>query len=263
MSSVFQSTALSLWSADKHEIHAIHVWHGAENLVILSHGLTVHKDEGGIYQRFAEQALAADFDSIRFDFRGHGQSGIADREMTVCGEILDFMAVVRWAREQGYRRLYHVTASFGAAVTLLAVSQFRFDDFAAMVFLNPVINYQHTFTHSIVPWGKTFFNQVCNDELAHRPGTPIPERNFTLGPQVAMELLLLQPHQVRWPEGLPLLVLHGDQDSKVPHEDAADYCRRHPQSTRLHTISGADHGFGEKLEEVLAETVAWFRKHHT
>lgn len=247
---------LTLHAADHNEIPATHVANGSDGLVILSHGITSNKDESGIYTRFVDEFLSPGLDSVRFDFRGHGDSRMPTTSVTIAGEILDFMAVVKWARAQKYKRLYHVSASFGCGITLLSAAQFDLRDFARVAFWNPVIRYDHTFTQAVLPWGRTFFNQTRMDELAHREGTPIPQTSFTVGPAMTMELLQMRPHETTWPVEVPLLVVHGDADHLVPHQDAADYCARN-KGTVFKTIPGADHGFGSQIAGVYDLTRKW------
>ena len=243
-------------AADQNEIPATLVANGSDKLAILSHGITSYKDENGIYTRFVDEFLSPAFDSIRFDFRGHGDSRTPTRDVTVAGEILDFMAVVKWSREQKYKQLVHVAASFGCSITLLSAARFDLRDFARIVFWNPVIDYDHTFIQATVPWGKTFFNQERTDDLAHREGTPIPLTHFTLGPCMTIELLQMRPQETVWPTEVPLLIVHGDRDKFVPHQDVVDYCARNTGVT-FKSIAGADHGFGSQIAEVYATTRNW------
>lgn len=254
------SEAVTICAADNNIVHAALISNNSEALVILSHGITTTKEEDGIYTEFAERILAPEFDTVRFDFRGHGNSQMDSRDVTVCGEILDFMAVVGWARERGYTKLFHLGTSFGASITLLSLAHFAFSDFAAVVFWNPVISYRNTFTEPIVPWAREFFNQQTLDELAYRTGTKIPETNFVIGPKMAIELLNFRPQDTRWPDDLPLLIIHGDRDTSVPHADSVDYWNRNPATT-LHTLTGVDHGFDEKLSDAFTKTLEWFKQH--
>lgn len=255
----FKETTPAIKAADGHAVKSKLLSSGSNKLVLLSHGIASNKDEDGDFTKLAENWLAPEFDSIRFDFRGHGESKLSSKDMTVSGEILDLMAVVGWARQRGYPNLYHVAASFGASVALLAASRFRFDDFSRAVFWNPVTSYVNTFLHAKVEWGRTFFDQKSDDELAYREGTRIPESKFTIGPQMVMELLFYKPEEVIWSPDLPLLIVHGDADTYVPHSDAVAYQKRNRRAVKLHTLSGVDHGFDDKLDDAMRMTAEWLR----
>lgn len=248
-------------AADGHLIPHKVVRNGSDAVVIISHGITANKEEGGLYTEFAEQLLAPAFDNIRFDFRGHGESAITSENLTVTGALLDLMAVVQWARNSGYRKLYHLATSFGGSISLLAFSRFSFCDFSAVAFWNPVVSYHNTFIEPKVGWAKTFFDQQNVDELAYRPGTGILNTNFTISPQMTMELLLLRPEETVWPAQPPLLLFHGDADAHVPFSDAVEYVQRNRETVTLRHFAGAQHGFKGYRDELCRETIQWFEKH--
>lgn len=250
---------LILEAADGNPIPAKFLSSAAPNLVILSHGITTNKDEDGTYTRFAESYLAPDFDSIRFDFRGHGDSKMQTDEVTIAGEILDLMAVIRWARSRGYRRLFHLATSFGASVMLLVAARFPIRDLSGVIFWNPVVNYENTFINATVEWAREFFDQQDVTELAYRKGTTIPETSFVIGSRMTMELLNLEPNRTIWPAEVGLMVIHGDKDTTVPYSDAKDYCERNATVADFRTLGGVDHGFDHRLEEAFLITVEWLK----
>ncbi|KCZ71255.1 lysophospholipase [Candidatus Methanoperedens nitroreducens] len=245
-------------AADKHSVRNVLVDAGSDNLVILAHGITSEKNEDGIYTRFAENILFPDFDSIRFDFRGHGDSQRSPIEMRVSGEILDLMAVIAWAK-QHYKRIHLVATSFGASITLLSSSIFDFNFLLSVTMWNPVISYRNTFINSTVSWGKEFFNQSSIEELAYRPYTKISESEFFIGSELTIEFLLLHPEKVVWPEKIPLLIIHGTGDTVVPYKDTVSFSKQN-KNVLLHTIPKVDHGFDEKIEEVYEVTKKWINK---
>jgi alpha-beta hydrolase superfamily lysophospholipase len=252
------SEPVEITAADGHCVCATVVRAGAPRLVVLAHGITTGKDEGGSYTTFAEGFLAPDFDSIRFDFRGHGESAIPAPQATVAGELLDLMAVFQWARAQGYHEIFHLASSFGGSITLLAMQTFDLSFLAAAVLWNPVVDYTRTFIRSETPWARQFFNQAKPEELAVRPGTPIPGTGFVIGPLLALELMLLRPQDTVWPPAVPLLLVHGTSDRYVPFATSAEFAARHPAAVFL-GLDGIDHGFGDRLPEVFRTTATWLR----
>jgi len=247
-------------AADGHDVPAVFMTRGSERLIIMSHGITGDKNEEGVHSQFATECLERGFDSIRFDFRGHGQSEMPSRQATISGRILDFMAIIRWARTYEYKQTFHVATSFGASITLLSARRFSMKDFSAVVFWNPVINYEYTFINPKVEWARGFFNLKLLDELAYREGIPIPKTDIVIGPEMAVELLNLRPQDTVWPSDLPLLIVHGDRDTCTPYEDVLQYRRSNRDIVKLHTIAGADHGFDDKLQEAYRVTLDWFSR---
>jgi predicted alpha/beta-fold hydrolase len=71
-----------------------------DKIIVLCHGLTVDKDEGGIFRQLSENLVENGFDCFRFDFRGHGESGGKQEEMTIAGELTDLLTVVNFIKSQ-------------------------------------------------------------------------------------------------------------------------------------------------------------------
>ena len=94
-------------TADGGVVHA-DVYGSGDDVVILAHGGRFTKES------WAEQApviAAAGFRVVAIDFRRRGESGGGSEGEA--GVHLDVLAAVRWAREQGARRVSVVGASFG------------------------------------------------------------------------------------------------------------------------------------------------------
>lgn len=253
-----RSSNVRITASDGHVVPATLVHTGSDRIVVMSHGITGDRDEDGVHSEFAGLLAQSGFDSIRFDFRGHGASAMPSEAATVSGQALDFMSVLRWTREQGYRKIFHLATSFGASITLLCAARLTLPALAAVAFWNPVIDYGPTFIDPPSEWARQYFDHKSPDELPFRRNIPIGTGGTLIGPQMAMELLFLQPQETVWPADLPLLIVHGNRDTCAPYESVLAYCRKNPGPVRLHTLDGADHGFGEKIPEAYAVTMEWF-----
>ena len=90
----------------------------SKGIIMISHGITSNKEEGGLFTQLAIQLAQAGYDSLRFDFRGHGQSSGRPVDMTIRGETDDLTAVIAYARSQTAAPLGLVAASFGTVSTM-------------------------------------------------------------------------------------------------------------------------------------------------
>ncbi|MEV4238937.1 alpha/beta hydrolase [Nocardia sp. NPDC049737] len=57
---------------------------------------------------------------------------------------------------------------------------------------------------------------------------------------------------------MPTLIVHGDHDTAVSYDVAAQAARSRSHTT-LHTIAGADHGFDSRAREdqAISTTIDW------
>ena len=107
----------------KDDTRLVGLWHLPEKTsfqaIILAHGITVDKDESGIFGDLAEALKEKGFAVFRFDFRGHGESGGKPIDMTISGEIADLKAAVEQVKKAGYKNIGLLAASFGGGIATL------------------------------------------------------------------------------------------------------------------------------------------------
>lgn len=222
--------------------------------IVLVHGIASEKEEGGLYTRLAAALAEAGFDSLRFDFRGHGLSSGDSVDMTIRGETEDLLAAVACAKEQDDAPIGVLAASFGT-VSTMNVLQGR-SDIRALVLWNPVLDLQHTFTHPQMPWGKALFSEEKRAELER---TGILSIGRPYGRALIEEMDTYFPYRVLQGLSLPVLTIHGDRDEITSHALSMQYGAPNERSETL-TLSGVGHGFGEKGAQAIDASVRWFSK---
>lgn len=226
--------------------------------VLLVHGITVDLDEGGqMFVRLAQRLTSAGFDVLRFSFRGHGASGGTQEGVTVAGECLDLQAAVNYAREQFPRQaLSIVAASFGAVSTALSLSWLG-AGLHRLVLWSPVLDLGHTFLDPRLAWGVENFGPEQRKCLQDK-GFLLVDGDFRLGRVMFGEFARYSPREEFLASAVPALIVHGDRDSAVSYEIAAETARAR-QVTTLHTVVGSDHGFDsrEREDEAIGMTVDW------
>lgn len=237
---------------------AVHPAQRSVGSVLLVHGITVDKDEGGgMFVRLADQLVVAGFDVVRFSFRGHGSSGGSSVGVTVAGECLDLQAAVEFTRHRFGGRLSVVAASFGAVATALSLP-WLVAGVHRLVFWNPVLDLRRTFLEPELPWGRQNFGASQQRRLADT-GVLAVDGGFELGRVLFAEFEHYRPLEVFMDNaGVAALVVHGDCDSAVSYEVAAQAARARP-NTVLRTIAGSDHGFDspQREDEAITATVDW------
>jgi len=239
--------------------------------VLLAHGITVDKDEGGFYTDIATELCKRGYASLRFDFRAHGESEGKQREMTVIGELVDVKASVKKLFEYSAKQIGIVAASFGAGPVIL-YSTTNNDKVRCIVLLNPVIDYSKTFLDPIVPWARDSFNEEGYKHLYDK-GYLLLDRVFEIGIKLVEDFQFITPYTHMRQIKCPVLTIHGDKDSMVPFQVSKKYHKCNKRSSFI-TISEADHGFikpGDELLEsketkeyrayVIQETVSWIEKY--
>ncbi|MCM1339413.1 MAG: lysophospholipase [Muribaculaceae bacterium] len=105
----------NLITKDKIRIAINHYKNNNDAVVLVMPGWCMTKDSDA-FVRISE-FFAKHFDVITLDFRGHGKSGGMYTFTSL--ELMDVDAVVRYARRNGYKKIYLAGFSLGAAMALI------------------------------------------------------------------------------------------------------------------------------------------------
>lgn len=214
--------------------------------VVLMHGITESKDEyGRFYVDLAGALNAAGRATLRFDFRGHGESSGSSMDVSVVGDTLDVEATVRQLPKGAKGRLDFVATSFGAGPALLATASPGIAP-RSITLIAPVLDYRRTFLEPETPWGKEWFSARALSRLSTRGRLRLEK--FDLSPRLIEEFRLIRPVDFLARVGVPTLIIHGDRDSVVPYAVSQEVASTMP-NIRLHTLRDADHGYPHYQDE--------------
>lgn len=231
--------------------------------VIFAHGITVDKDDEGIFVRAEKQLNKLGFSTLRFDFRGHGQSeGKSEKVVTISGELADLQAAVRFMGDRGSDWIGIAGASFGGGIAALYAGTHP-GTVKALLLANPVLDFKKAFLEPTTEWRREQF-ATLDDDLAQKGYMELGSRRFKLGREIFEEMKTQLPYyQILGYTG-PLLVVHGTNDEKIPYADVKGRFDRYGvnKNWELFPVEGAHHGFHEEPYEgqVVNLIVAFFTK---
>lgn len=122
-------------------------------VVVLAHGMTVNKDDEGIFVRAEKLLNESGVSTIRFDFRAHGESsGKSEDDFTISGELTDLDAIITFAKQEGFEWIGLAGASFGGSISAL-YSGAHPNDINALLLANPVLDYKKMLFRAYNPLG--------------------------------------------------------------------------------------------------------------
>ncbi|MDP8262218.1 MAG: alpha/beta fold hydrolase [Candidatus Ancaeobacter aquaticus] len=230
-----------------------------DTVVIMAHGITANKEEGGTYSYLSRLCASEEHASLRFDFRGHGQSSGAFSDVTIKGEKSDLSAVIAYLKKQGYKKCAVVATSFGAGIALLSLKKYR-TYIKSMTLLCPVLDYRRTFLEPETKWARKWFHSEALAGAKKRGSVQLGEY------EVSYEMIKeLRKHKHKPAEtllcvGVPCLIIHGDKDSMVPHSVSEHYGRKHTKGKFI-SIKNADHGLSKHKKDFCPKIIEWINAH--
>lgn len=230
----------------------------SKGAVILCHGITVEKNEGGFYTKLAKLLAKNDLTGLRFDFRGHHKNSSGKSwEMTIKGEIYDLEAAVKLLRNKGFKKISLIGTSFGAGIVTLYTKR-NPSAIASITLLCPVLDYKRTFLNPETEWAQKWFTPTAISN-AMRTGK-LNLDGFQLGSDLLKEFRRLNPGETLLKLKVPALIVHGTEDSYVPYSVAKYYGEGY-RNGRFLPINSADHGFEGFEKRVYREVIKWVLKH--
>lgn len=229
----------------------------SKGAVILCHGITVEKNEGGFYSKLAKLLAENGLMNLRFDFRGHGESSGKSWEMTIKGEIFDLEAAVNLLREKGFKKVSLIGTSFGGGIITIYTGE-KPSTISSITLLCPVLDYKRTFLNPETEWAQEWFAPEAISN-AMRTGK-LDLDGFQLGSNLLKEFRRLNPGEALLKLKVPALIVHGTEDSYVPYSVAEYYGKRYRNGKFL-PVNGADHGFEGFEKKVYDEVIKWVLKH--
>lgn len=230
-------TSLEILSDDLNLKAVLHApANGSWPLVIFCHGLLSHKD-GSKYRSLAQVLAQEGIASLRFDFRGCGESEGRLGESTVSGRWHDLQAVIERSETlDGFDgRLGILGSSLGGYLALLESSR------------NPRVR-------CVAAWSTP---SHLND-LADR----LPEVMPVAVSQVFYNDLRAVQLFPRLGEIRRVLIVHGRQDHLVPAEHASTLFSGARDPKMIYLMNDADHRFSQPAarQQAIRQSLDWFRR---
>lgn len=233
----------------------------SEKAVIFAHGMTVDKDDEGIFVRAEPKLNELGLTTVRFDFRGHGKSsGSSIKDFTISGELLDLDTIVNYLKNKGYKWIGLAGASFGGGISALYAGE-NPNSISKLLLANPVLNYRKCFLEPTTPWTKEHFKDVFK-RIDKEGSVKIGSRQFAVGRKLFEEMKNYFPCKLLQKYQKPLLIVHGDKDTKVACQDVVDcFEKLSSPNKKLKILKGSEHGFHEEPFEtqVVDMIVDFFR----
>jgi alpha-beta hydrolase superfamily lysophospholipase len=215
----------------------------AEGLMLMVHGITSDRSEWGIFDMLAEEVAKEGLASLRFDFRGHGNSSLDEQLITLAGIMSDITAawqeLERAAGAPNARR-YIVGSSFGGGLAYaMASCDGRFD---RAFLVAPVFDYLADIDHCAPQWRSDLKRK---DHFKYN--------HLTLGRALANEALYLEP--LAGP-AVSTTIFHGTKDTDVAIDLSRAVAARHP-GIELVEMKGAGHVMNVPEDYDLEDEKSW------
>ncbi|MFH1294827.1 MAG: alpha/beta fold hydrolase [Candidatus Aenigmatarchaeota archaeon] len=222
--------------------------------IILCHGISVDKDELGVFTELSNKLVLAGFSTFRFDFTDSGESQGKTTDTTVTGETADIESAIKFMQTLGFEEFGLLAASFAGGPAMLVHDK----RIKCIVLWNAIIDY-HSILQPELPWPKKYFGKKAMEQLKTGGQVKIASAGFIVGKKLFDEIGVLEPWRELEKTNAPILFVHGDKDNYVPVEDSIKYSAMFGAELRI--IKNGEHGLRNAgFQEASKTTIEFFKK---
>ena len=222
--------------------------------VVLCHGFSSSKD-GEKYKILSSLFVKEGIAVLRFDFFGHGESEGDFSKVTLTQAVDDVLSAVDFLEGLGFVDIGVAGVSFGGKAAFVAAGKSRRIKVIALV--APAIDYKKIQklqygTQGIKKWekeGKILYQgKYGPKELEYTFHADLKNFNYT---GIARHIQI------------PVLIIHGDEDSSVPLTHSQKLFKELDCFKKLEVIVGCNHFFERESdrEQLYYLTVDWIIRH--
>ena len=223
---------------------------GCEASVILVHGICSNRTSREA-TRVAAHLVEECFNVLLFDLRAHGTSG-GPRITGGIDEAEDVLGAYDYLQSRGFQphRIGVLGRSMGAGAAVLAAA--AEPDIRALVLdstyaaVNDLISFEIARKTPVPEWAAPVF---------------IPGASLLANALYGIDLSKLAPEQGIKSVNVPILVIHGEADTRIPTEHGIRVHEAARAESEMWVVPGADHG--EALhnfpDEYVERVVSYFR----
>lgn len=224
----------------------------SKKLVILVHGFTGERHEAGRFDRLAEALHTSSYNVLTFDFSGCGES--ANAVLTIENHIDDLRSVIKYVKSLGIEHIGIVGFSLGALVACRG-----FDEhIKSLVFWAPV-------TAKKLGYARRFTDTERNELESTGYITYHRDRGtrqvMSIGKEMIAARETLDQAELLSHITIPVLIVHGTQDERIPFTDSEKALDYLPEGSELQPLAGANHTFDNALQRAIGYTLKWFSEH--
>ena len=220
--------------------------------VVLCHGMLSNKDgtkQIALCRALYDRGIA----SLRFDFRGRGQSDGAFEDTTISRRLEDLETVLAHVDARRYSSISLVGSSLGAPVAILGAAGGAAPAVASLVTYAAVSRAERLLDffppQHVAEWKKAGMLDLVGNKI-----------KWDFIDDALTHNVLAAAGSLR----CPTLLIHGSADALVPFESSRIIWEAIKAEKDFVLIEGADHTFidSSHLEQVIELTVQWIEKHN-
>ncbi len=222
----------------------------SDKIIILAHGFTNNRSSQKRFDRLAVSLTDNQFNVLKFDFSGCGESDPAIIELEQ--EVEDLKTAINYVKQKGYKKIALFGNSLGGLVCLKSYNK----EIKTMVLTGPITDSMNYNWEDI--YSKDKMNEL--DKKGY-----ITLKSKQLGARKVSKKMLDSFAEINQEKLLkniecPVLIIHGDQgkEEKELLKRSKKAVKLLNKNSKLEIIKGEKHGLRDNYDQVINLTNKWF-----
>ncbi len=215
--------------------------------IVMAHGFGGNRTEHGKFLKIAEELNVVGFNVLTFDFSGCGES--EEDSITIEKEVNDLNSAVKFLRSRGVENLGLTGISQGGLVSL-KVSDL---DVLAIFLMAPVTDALEDYRSNLSEWQ---LDELEEYGLSRKYRPDRSRKNTVFLEEDIVEKENVNQDNLLSDIGIPVLISHGKEDSKVPIEDSRRAVQKLDNAELIEVED--DHYLNESVQELCETAVEFF-----
>ena len=197
------------------------------SLIVMAHDFPGHKaGNNDLYADLEFLFSKEGHHTLRFDFRGCGESDGKQEDFTLGSACEDFQSVLYWAKKSGYKNFAYIGEGLGATISLMNVSP----NVNVIVTMWPILDLPH--------FGQNVLSMDGGQSDAPNKGY-IEKDGHKISAHLINEMQRTDIFYALKEVSMPTMVFHGVQDQKIPISQL-DIIRDNVKARRIEITSFQD-----------------------
>lgn len=225
----------------------------SDTLVILLHGFCMNKDEKGNYIKLADILLNNNYDSIRLDFIGHGDTNGSSIELTIslCLKEIDLIV-----NDYNYKNICIVGSSFGGGIGVL-YSSIRCIN--KLVLISPLLDYYRNVVRPENHFCREFLGDEALNNIKKKGYSNFGLTDYKFDMRLYDDIKKYNPVDVLKKTNSKVLIIHGTKDLLIPYNQSVDISALN-NNIELDLIENGGHCFYDENDDIIEKTLLFLTK---
>lgn len=232
-------------------ISYIYTHQNNQNLVLLLHGFGSNMHEKTNYDILTKKLLENNFDSLRFDYYGCGQSEGQTQDLKIDMAIQEALTLLK---KYPHKKISIVGTSYGGALAILLTNHIKIDK---LILWSPLIDIENNLINPQNHFGKEFLGNQALKQIKEKGYAHFGINGVKINMNVFEDAKKYNPKKILLNYKGKVKIFHGNLDLVIPYKQSLEIQK---DNIDVEIINKATHCFYDNTNNYVIQKTIEFLK---